>query len=55
MYEEEKNVVFTCKKHGKEQYFKIKKFEVDYHNLVYVWFDLGGVVEKMWVKIAKGN
>lgn len=55
MTDQDNNVIFTCEEHGKEQYFEIKKNEAEYHNLVYVWFDLGGRVEKMWVKMLRGN
>ena len=48
---EKDNVIFTCKKHGKETYFKIKKLEKmrKMREYVYVWFDVDGLTEKMWV------
>jgi len=57
MIEPRKNIIYTCKKHGKATYFKIKKLELleDFKNFVYVWFTEGGVSEKMWVKIRSGT
>ena len=33
----------------------IKSQEVEFTKSVYVWFEIGGVVEKMWVRIGKGD
>ena len=54
---EKDNVIFTCKKHGKETYFKIKKLEKmrKMREYVYVWFDVDGLTEKMWVRIISGD
>ena len=55
--EPKENIIYTCKEHGKETYFKIKSLEVqeDFKNFVYVWFKEGKVSEKMWVKIRSGT
>ena len=55
--EEAKNIVYSCKEHGKDTYFSIKKMERkrSMKNYVYVWFKKGNVAEKMWVVILKGN
>ena len=53
--EKESNVVYTCKKHGKETYFKIKEAEKTLKDFVYVWFKEGNVSEKMWVKVRSGT
>ena len=49
--EDDKNIVFTCKEHSKETYFKIKsqEKELPFSNFVYVWFKEEDLVEKMWV------
>tara|TARA_R100001509_G_C4703289_1_gene160751 strand:- start:44 stop:340 length:297 start_codon:yes stop_codon:yes gene_type:complete len=54
---EKDNIVFTCKEHGKETYFKIKKLEKmrKMREYVYVWFDVDGLTEKMWVRIISGD
>ena len=54
---EKDNIVFTCKEHGKETYFKIKKLEKmrKMCEYVYVWFDVDGLTEKMWVRIISGD
>jgi len=54
---EKDNVIFTCKKHGKETYFKIKKLEKmrKMREYVYVWFNVDGLTEKMWVRIISGD
>jgi len=52
------NIVWTCKKHGKETYFEIKESEKQKNmkNFVYVWFkDKEGRSEKMWVRIRSGT
>ena len=51
------NLVYTCKEHGKETYFKIKKQErlKDFKDLVYVWFKENNVSEKMWVRVRSGT
>ena len=59
--EKDKNIVFTCKEHGKETYFKIKsqEKELPFSNFVYVWFTEKvceeDLVEKMWVQITEGT
>ena len=55
--EKDKNIVFTCKEHGKETYFKIKSQEKEniFSNFVYVWFKEEDLVEKMWVQITEGT
>ena len=55
--EDDKNIVFTCKEHGKETYFKIKsqEKELPFSNFVYVWFKEEDLVEKMWVQITEGT
>ena len=55
--EDDKNIVFTCKEHGKETYFKIKsqEKELPFSNFVYVWFKEEDLVEKMWVRIHNGD
>ena len=59
--EDDKNIVFTCKEHGKETYFKIKsqEKELPFSNFVYVWFTEKvceeDLVEKMWVQITEGT
>ena len=56
---EQGNTIFTCKKHGKESYFSIKKFEKHPRwakRMVYVWFkDAKRGDEKMWCRILKGD
>ena len=55
--EKDKNIVFTCKEHGKETYFKIKSQEKEniFSNFVYVWVKEEDVVAKMWVQITEGT
>ena len=55
--EEAGNIVYTCKEHGKETYFKIKQLErqMKMRDYVYVWFKHRGHSEKMWVRITKGS
>ena len=55
--EKDKNIVFTCREHGKETYFKIKSQEKEniFSNFVYVWFKEEDLVEKMWVQITEGT
>ncbi len=55
--ENNKNIVFSCKEHGKETYFKIKsqEKELPFSNFVYVWFKEEDLVEKMWVQITEGT
>ena len=55
--EDDKNIVFSCKEHGKETYFKIKsqEKELPFSNFVYVWFKEEDLVEKMWVQITEGT
>jgi|TARA_Y100000031_G_scaffold30465_1_gene33670 uncharacterized protein YegJ (DUF2314 family) len=50
------NISFTHSSNGKERYFKISR-EGEKRNpgSVYVWFDDGKNVERMWVKITEGN
>lgn len=57
MKEPKENMVYTCKEHGKETYFKIKKQEAEkaFKDFVYVWFKEGEVSEKMWVRIRSGT
>jgi hypothetical protein len=57
MQKPKENMIYTCKEHGKETYFKIKKQELlkDFKNFVYVWFTEGNVNEKMWVQIRSGT
>lgn len=54
---EKENMVFSCPEHGKQTYFNIKKIEAQnkMRGHVYVWFSLRNKVEKMWVRITKGN
>ena len=54
-HEKESNIVYTCKEHGKETYFKIKQAEKTLKDFVYVWFKEGNVSEKMWVKVRSGT
>jgi len=53
------NLLFSCKEHGKDAYFTIKKFEKHPKwgkDLVYVWFkDAKRGDEKMWCRIFKGD
>ena len=49
------NILFSCSDCGVETYLAIKKTEDNHKDFVYVWFNLGGVDEKMWVKIGQGN
>ena len=54
--EKENNIVFSCSEHGEEQYFKIQKLGSNSPTQTYVWFeDENNGVERMWVKITKGN
>ena len=55
--EPKENIIYTCKEHGKETYFKIKKQELlkEFKDFVYVWFKESNVSEKMWVKIRSGT
>ena len=57
MIEPRENIIYTCKEHGKETYFKIKKQELlkEFKDFVYVWFTEDGVSEKMWVKTRSGT
>ena len=51
-----KNISFTHSTRGKERYFQISKDgEKINPGCVYVWFDNKKYVEKMWVKIIKGD
>ena len=54
---EKDNIIFTCKEHSKETYFKIKKLEKmrKMREYVYVWFNVDGLTEKMWVRIISGD
>jgi len=56
---EKDNIQFSCKEHGKESYFSIKKFEKHPRwgkNMIYVWFkDAERGDEKMWCRIFKGD
>ena len=51
------NIIFSCTKHGKEQYFKIRKLgEKSNPGCAYVWFEHESYgVERMWVKTIKGD
>ena len=51
------NVVYSCKHHGEETYFNIKKLEKSrkMREYVYVWFKSDGQSEKMWVRITSGD
>ena len=54
--EKDNNIVVSCSKHGKEQYFKIQKLGSVEPTQTYVWFeDKNNGVERMWVKVVKGN
>jgi len=55
MNKKDKNVIYTCGDCGVETYFTIKQNELIYKTSTYVWFELGGVIEKMWVRIGKGD
>jgi len=57
MAEQTENIVYSCAKHGKETYFKIKALErqVRMRDYVYVWFKQRNRHEKMWVRITKGS
>jgi len=52
-------IMFSCKKHTKESYFSVKKFEKHPRwakRMVYVWFkDAKRGDEKMWCRIFKGD
>ena len=51
-----KNIMFTCSAHGKEQYLKIQKLGSKDPTQTYVWFEDKNIgVERMWVKVVKGN
>jgi len=54
---EKGNILYSCKEHGKETYFNIKKLEKHrkMREYVYVWFDVDGLTEKMWVRIISGD
>ena len=54
---EKDNIIFTRKEHSKETYFKIKKLEKmrKMREYVYVWFNVDGLTEKMWVRIISGD
>ena len=54
---EKDNIVFSCKEHGKDTYFNIKKLEKHrkMRSYVYVWFKSDGQAEKMWVRITSGE
>jgi len=55
--EKDNNIILSCSEHGKEQYFKIQKQGAKRNSdCTYVWFEnLSGGVERMWVKVIKGN
>jgi uncharacterized protein YegJ (DUF2314 family) len=55
--EEAGNIAYSCPKHGKDTYFKIKQLErqIKMRDYVYVWFKHNGYSEKMWVRITKGS
>ena len=55
MLKKDKNIIYTCGDCGVETYLTIKSQEKEFPNAVYVWFELGGIIEKMWVQIGKGN
>jgi|TARA_R100001086_G_scaffold168227_2_gene91423 hypothetical protein len=55
MTKKDKNVIYTCEDCGVETYLTIKSQEDEFTKSVYVWFEIGGVVEKMWVRIGKGD
>ena len=54
---EKGNIVYSCKEHGVETYFNIKKLEKHrkMRSYVYVWFKEAGHDEKMWVRITSGD
>jgi len=54
---EKGNIVYSCKEHGKDTYFNIKKLEKHrkMRSYVYVWFESDGRAEKMWVRITSGD
>jgi hypothetical protein len=54
---EKGNIVYSCKEHGVETYFNIKKLEKHrkMRSYVYVWFKEEGHDEKMWVRITSGD
>jgi len=51
------NIVYTCPKHGKDTYFKIKRLEKmpKMRDYVYCWFKHKDRSEKMWVRITSGS
>ena len=51
----EKNIIFTCSDCGVETYLTIKEKEKNYKDMVYVWFEISNIVEKMWVWIGQGD
>ena len=55
--EEANNVVYTCSKHSKEMYFRVKEFEKkpEAKDFVYVRFKDDDQFESMWVKILQGT
>ena len=54
---EKGNIIYSCKEHGVETYFNIKKLERQrrMREYVYVWFKKAGHDEKMWVRITSGD
>ncbi len=46
MTKKDKNVIYTCEDCGVETYLTIKSQEDEFTKSVYVWFEIGGVVEK---------
>tara|TARA_R100001510_G_C7625068_1_gene185085 strand:+ start:923 stop:1219 length:297 start_codon:yes stop_codon:yes gene_type:complete len=54
---EKGNILYSCKEHGVETYFNIKKLEKQrkMREYVYVWFKQEGHDEKMWVRITSGD
>ncbi len=55
--EDANNVVFTCPKHSKDMYFRVKEFEKkpEAKDFVYVRFKDDDQFESMWVKILQGT
>tara|TARA_R100001244_G_C5120130_1_gene123299 strand:- start:70 stop:366 length:297 start_codon:yes stop_codon:yes gene_type:complete len=54
---EDGNIIYTCKEHGEDLYFRVKNNPEISKEYVYCYFPVApdGVCEKMWVKITKGD
>lgn len=63
MEEAEDNVIYSCKEHGEELYFEIKNTLGVPEEYIYCYFPVDKsaeikdkkILEKMWVKIVKGD